>query len=562
MEGELLLRAWQLPDGEPEELGWVDPVALGARWSVFDPSGTTWIYGKDRTIYARPLPVGDGTYDRVVGTHDTDGVRPRFDVNGDLLVTADGEGELRVWSLTGPAGRPLRVIPRPEGAPASNRLALDPTARWVYWWSFDHVDRAQLWDLEALPGAQPLELRRSGSWEHSFFAFHPQGEWLAATTKDLTQLSLWPLRRPYPSVVKGTSSTARGLAFSPDGRWLATVWPPSPGHARLLPLPHTGPTAVPELAEHSLYSEPVFDAAGQRLSGGSESGDDLSIVPLDGSEPQRLEGFLSDTWVGAVAFSPSGRLLAAASRMSAEKMLRVWKVDTGEVTAFELPRTTETGADVGFEDNVQNLWFTDEETLYTVGPAWFLRWNLKDGSSEEVLPLDYQVRIAAASADGQRVLMIADEVEGFSTHVCATPQLWDLKAEAFEELPFLGSCVRKIALDPGGQVAVTGDGDGIIRVGRVSGGEPHLLVGHEGAIEAVAISPDLRWVASVGTDGTLRLWPMPELDKPPLHTLPHDDLIAKLHTLTNLRAVRDETSATGWTIEVGPFPGWKNVPEW
>jgi hypothetical protein len=55
---------------------------------------------------------------------------------------------------------------------------------------------------------------------------------------------------------------------------------------------------------------------------------------------------------------------------------------------------------------------------------------------------------------------------------------------------------------------------------------------------------------------------MPELDKPPLHTLPHDDLIAKLHTLTNLRAVRDETSATGWTIEVGPFPGWKNVPEW
>jgi hypothetical protein len=32
--------------------------------------------------------------------------------------------------------------------------------------------------------------------------------------------------------------------------------------------------------------------------------------------------------------------------------------------------------------------------------------------------------------------------------------------------------------------------------------------------------------------------------------------------LTNLRAVRDASSATGWKIEVGPFPGWKTVPVW
>jgi hypothetical protein len=55
---------------------------------------------------------------------------------------------------------------------------------------------------------------------------------------------------------------------------------------------------------------------------------------------------------------------------------------------------------------------------------------------------------------------------------------------------------------------------------------------------------------------------MPDLDTPPLHTLPHDELIAKLKSLTNLRAVRDPESSTGWTIEVGPFPGWQEVPEW
>ena len=40
------------------------------------------------------------------------------------------------------------------------------------------------------------------------------------------------------------------------------------------------------------------------------------------------------------------------------------------------------------------------------------------------------------------------------------------------------------------------------------------------------------------------------------------ELLAKLHSLTNLRAVRDPASDTGWTIELGPFPGWRDVPTW
>ena len=108
----------------------------------------------------------------------------------------------------------------------------------------------------------------------------------------------------------------------------------------------------------------------------------------------------------------------------------------------------------------------------------------------------------------------------------------------------------------------TGSRDGTIRVGRLDGGEPHLLLGHTGNVTRVAISPDLRWVASAGEDGTLRLWPMPDLSKPPLHALPHDELLAKLRSLTNLRAVRDPASPGGWKIELGPFPGWRDVPDW
>jgi hypothetical protein len=38
--------------------------------------------------------------------------------------------------------------------------------------------------------------------------------------------------------------------------------------------------------------------------------------------------------------------------------------------------------------------------------------------------------------------------------------------------------------------------------------------------------------------------------------------VARLRSLTNLRAVRDAASDTGWKVEVGPFPGWAEVPEW
>jgi len=78
---------------------------------------------------------------------------------------------------------------------------------------------------------------------------------------------------------------------------------------------------------------------------------------------------------------------------------------------------------------------------------------------------------------------------------------------------------------------------------------------------SLAVSPDGRWIASAAGD-EIRLWPMPDLAKPPLHTLPLEELLARLHDLTNVRVVEDPTSPTGYEVEIGPFPGWEEVPTW
>ena len=94
--------------------------------------------------------------------------------------------------------------------------------------------------------------------------------------------------------------------------------------------------------------------------------------------------------------------------------------------------------------------------------------------------------------------------------------------------------------------------------------EPNLLLGHQRGLATVALSPDGEWIASGSVDGTLRLWPMPDLDKPPFHTLPYDELMARLKKLTNLRAVPDENSHTGYRVEpdFSAYHGWAEVPEW
>jgi WD40 repeat protein len=275
-----------------------------------------------------------------------------------------------------------------------------------------------------------------------------------------------------------------------------------------------------------------------------------------------LEQFSDETNLDAAAVSPSGRLVATAYGLGrGPKTLRVWDLESDELRLFDLPDGTST--EEAFERGIEDAAFADEVTLYTAGDGGVRRWDLGSGEHELVFAAEPGHHAAMVlGPDGRTALVIEGSVAK-DTEGWGPVKIVDLITGASRALPAFGDpIVSAIALDPSGSVAATGDRDGIVRVGRLSGGEPHLLVGHDGPVDSVAISPDLRWVASAGDDETLRLWPMPELDDPPLHTWPRDELVSKLRSLTNIRVVRDPESDEGWTVELDPFPGWNEMPAW
>jgi WD40 repeat protein len=375
-------------------------------------------------------------------------------------------------------------------------------------------------------------------------------------------MTFWPLVGAWPRIVEGYSVLTRPLAFSPDGRWLATSW--VDGTLRLWPLPGSGSLEIRTLTlpEKGVRGRLVFDPHGRYLFVVGDK--DLAyVVPLDGSPPSKLEGFDDERFLIGAAVSPSGRRVATAfNGGQGEPTLRVWDLETDELRVFDLPE--DSSLNKWLARGVNDLAFADESTLYTAGDGGVRRWNLPTGEYELVLPTKPEYMAGMVLGPDGRTALVHEKGVGDNKAEGGSIKLVDLATGATRVLAAFGepAIYSAIALDASGTLAASGDREGIVRVGPVLEGEPHLLVGHEGPVEFVAISPDGRWVASTGEDNTLRLWPMPDLDKPPFHTLPHDEFIAKLKSLTNFRVVRDPESAEGWRVELEPFPGWKNVPRW
>jgi WD40 repeat protein/tRNA A-37 threonylcarbamoyl transferase component Bud32 len=527
----VLFQLWGIDRDEPQLLGRHEIEAEPYFWAAaaaVDPRGNRLAYGRGSEIFLVDLAKSGRQPERLVGRHDDPLARFAFHPNGEILATIDQQGEIRLWSLASSEGKPRRSI---QSVEVCIDLRFDRDGKHLAATSIGG-GIAHVWDLAAPPDADPMVFKRGGAAA----AFHPAGGWIA--TSGGGRAAIWPLGRSYPRILRGHTQAVQGIAFDPQGDWVASG--SNDGTLRVWPLDSSSAVRHRVAYEGTNFWEVRVSPGGENILTTSSTEDPV-VVPVEGGQERPLPGF-SDGPKGAVAFGPRGRLAAVGGGFSdnaPDAKIRVWDLDSDEVLVL----------DPGDGKQITEIAFTPDGALVSASSSGDLRlWDL-DSRTFRMLRRSAVLQFAL-SRDGRRLLGIRQR----------TASLHDLENGSVRELVAHGNRVLAVALDPNGVTAVTASADGTIRVGPVTGEEPHRLLGHEGPVNDVAVSPDGRWIASAGGDATVRLWPMPE--GKPLHTLPYEEFLDRLRALTNLRVAEDEQSGTGYDLDVSAFPGWESPPTW
>ncbi len=546
------LELWPYEGGPPHTVGSFQM----AHWSV-DHTGSSLALHRNERVSIRPLGGPAAITEKKIATVAMEN-EPWFvfSPNGDHLAVAEITGRLTMWPLNPDVMREPRILQQEEPE-RQFTPEFDADGSRLVWASGRAVS---LWRLEGPPSADPVVLIR-GVEITKKSTFHPSGNWLAVANHQ--SITFWAIRQPQPFVLRGHGSMVRQVSFTDDSKWLIScgrqhgvrTWPLNPG---------IGDTRDLGLAGVSNCNGLAVAPDGEQIILGGYGG--ARLISLSDSKARVLTLRPPDGGIYGAAFDSSGRRAATATFFSPgpPKKIRIWDIDS-DALIRELPLAPPGESEDSWDWGVWQLAFTPGGKLFAAGERGIRRFDTETGRSEWIWQLErgWEASIGL-SRDGRRLLATAFPRE--STGAESYPVvLFDLVKGTRQTITSHGNRVVAVALDPSGTIMVTGDQQGAVRVGPADNGEPHLLLGHSDSVNrwgnALAVSPDGQWIAS-GADTEIRLWPVPDLTKPPLHTLPLDQLLAKLHELTNLQVIEDEASPTGYRLEIGPFPGWETAPEW
>jgi WD40 repeat protein len=387
--------------------------------------------------------IGTGKQLRTWGTGPLCGASSvAFSPDGKVLVSAHYDWRVHLWDTA--TGKELQAR---EGHIAPIRdLACSADGKQIATGADDAV---WLW----APDGRPLRRFSKGS-HFSAVAFSPDGKLLAAGGQHRRGISIWETETGKEAqevvledVPFGAGLAWRGcssLAFSPDGKWLAS------GHRNTNSLSlwdRKGQGPPRELIGHTGPVETVaFAADGMTLASGGRDTKVRLWDPVTGKQRACFEGH--ENWVGAVVFSPDGRLLASAVHDSG---VRIWDIATGREMQM-LKGASGTLPCVAFSPDGRMLaWNGSDNTIRL--------WEVATGAVRRRLPgrahgtLAFGPRgstLAAAEADGTGLVW---DVFASLAPTPADPERWyaDL-ADPDADLAFKAICALIATPDAGARL--------------------------------------------------------------------------------------------------------------
>jgi WD40 repeat protein/serine/threonine protein kinase len=405
-----------------------------------------------------------------------------FTPDGQVLVAGEGF-RVTLWDLA----RGTRILGSDLLSSYSQRLALSGDGRNLV--ATAHFGSMCLWDMKAQKIR--VAVRKTDGTSVVEAAFSADGTTLATASPgryvELCDLNGWHVRRPLGQPL----APVHALAFSPDGKTLATGSYRPADEIRIYPVP----------GRSSNY--------GQLPAG---DGDDIRLWdPASGKEKARLQAQVT-VGVQALAFSPNGQTLAAGNRGGA---VQSWDLQTrrrqssfcfseysrGQWTLWDQAREWGVPMIPEFREKICACAFSPDGTTLAgaTEEGSVKRWDAASG--EERAPLH-------GKQAGTTCLALSPDGTTLATGQSEQVRLWDV-ATGRLRLTLGGhkGLICCLAFSPDGTALATGAQDNRIKLWDLSTGkERTTLIGHTDRVGSVAYSPDGRTLASGSWDGTVKLW--------------------------------------------------------
>jgi WD40 repeat protein len=323
-------------------------------------------------------------------------------------------------------------------------------------------------------------------------AFSPDGRWIATASLDGTA-RLWDITKPEPAtiVLKGHSQEVVALAFSPDSRLLVTA---SDDNTLRVWQVDTAARQLEVLRGHSLAVLAVdWSPDGRWIASASQDGTVRLWDAAALDQPGKLIGGYPDAVAAglrALAFGPENRLAVGFEDGS----VLVWDVDApGRPLAEDRSSAGTITAAVFSPDGRFLATTSDLGTL--------VLWDLTRTKPATTVLQDQGAPIfAAAFKPDSSVLAVGGLTGGIHLWQLSGPKPVKL------ELPGGSKGVTALAYSARDGTLAAGHLDGSVYLWPAGGTEPIVLRGHTQHVGDLAFSSDGRWLASASWEGLARLW--------------------------------------------------------